>query len=232
MEQAFPRRCLWWWKVQLICDAFTTFHRFDASRSSHFLCRHFGRAETASKTSLSAGAARLHMQDSSSPAPAKLTGFHPGRIEMVERPQRYRNAIVPHIYVDGASDAIDFYKRALGAVELFRIAGPKGRILHAEISICGSVVMIGDPDDRLYGEPRALGRCTAGLHVFLNDNQALLQRAVEAGAEAIQAPTDMFYGASSASLRDPFGHVWVLLSWKEDLDPAEMERRGNALSSS
>jgi PhnB protein len=148
---------------------------------------------------------------------------------MTERPERYRNAIVPHIYVDGASDGIAFYKRAFGAVELFRIAHPDGKILHAEISIGGSVVMIGDPDDRLYGEPRAVGRCTAGLHIFLDDNEALLRRAVEAGAEEVQPPTDMFYGANSASVRDPFGHVWVLLSWKEDIDPAEMERRGKAM---
>jgi PhnB protein len=80
----------------------------------------------------------------------------------------------------------------------------------------------------LYGEPRKVGRCTAGLHIFLDDNAALMRRAVESGAELIQPPTDMFYGASTASVRDPFGHVWVLLSWKEDLDPAEMERRGNA----
>jgi PhnB protein len=144
------------------------------------------------------------------------------------RPDRYRNAIVPHIYVDGASDGIAFYKWAFGAVELLRIAHPNGKILHAEISICGSVVMIGDPDDRLYSEPRALGRCTASLHIFTDDNAALLRRAIEAGAEEIQSPTDLFYGASSASVRDPFGHVWVLLTWKEDLDPAEMERRGRA----
>ncbi len=148
---------------------------------------------------------------------------------MIERPARYRNAIVPHIYVDGASDGIAFYKRAFGALELFRIAHPNGKILHAEISICGSVVMIGDPDDRLYGEPRALGRCTASLHIFLGDNAALLRRAVEAGAEEIQAPIDLFYGANSASVGDPFGHVWVLLSWKQDLELAEIERLGNAL---
>ena len=148
---------------------------------------------------------------------------------MIEPPVRYRHAVVPHIYVDGASDGIAFYARAFGAVELFRVTRPDGRILHAEISLCGSVVMIGDPDDKLYAEPRALGRCTAGLHIFPDDNGALLRRAVEAGAEEIQAPTDLFYGASSASVRDPFGHVWVLLTWKEDLEPAEIERRGNAL---
>jgi PhnB protein len=147
---------------------------------------------------------------------------------MIIRPERYRNAIVPHIYINGASDGIAFYKRAFAAEELFRIARPDGGIVHAELSIGESVFMIGDPDDRLYGEPRAIGRCTASLHIFTDDNAALLQRAVDAGAEEIQPPTDMFYGASSASVRDPFGHVWVLLSWKEDLPPAEMERRGNA----
>jgi PhnB protein len=148
---------------------------------------------------------------------------------MMERPERYRNGIVPHIYVNEASEAIAFYQRAFGATELFRIADPHGRIQHAEISIHGSVVMLGDPDEKFYGDPRALGRCTASLHVFVDDNAAVLRRAVEAGAQQIQPPTDMFYGASSASLRDPFGHVWVLLTWKEDLDPAEMQRRGNAL---
>ena len=142
------------------------------------------------------------------------------------KPERYRNAIVPHIYVAGASRGIAFYQRAFGAVELFRIARADGSIVHAEISIAGSVIMIGDPDDKLYDEPGRLGRCTAGLHVITDDNESLFRRATDAGAEPIQHPTDMFYGASSASVRDPFGHVWVLLTWKEDLSPADMERRG------
>ena len=142
------------------------------------------------------------------------------------RPARYRDAIVPHIYIDGAAEGIAFYQRAFGAEELLRIARPDGRILHAELSICGSTVMLGDPDEDLYAEPKALGRTSAGLHVFVDDNTALLRRAVAAGAREVQPPTDMFYGASSASLKDPFGHVWVLLTWKEDLTPAEMEQRG------
>jgi PhnB protein len=121
------------------------------------------------------------------------------------------------------------FTRERSARRNFRIARPDGKILHAEISICNSVLMMGDPDDKLYGEPRTLGRCTAGLHIFTDDNAALLRRAVEAGADEIQPPTEMFYGANSASVRDPYGHVWVLLSWKQDLAPAEMERRGNAL---
>jgi PhnB protein len=147
---------------------------------------------------------------------------------MTLRPGRYRNAVVPHIYIDGAAAAIEFYQQAFGAIELFRIAQPSGKILHAEIAIAGSIIMLGDPDERLYAEPRKLGRCTAGLHIFADDNAALMQRAVKMGAELIQAPTEMFYGANSASVRDPFGHIWVLLSWKEDLEPAEMERRGKS----
>jgi PhnB protein len=149
-------------------------------------------------------------------------------VDEIRRPERYRNAIVPHIYVDGASEAIAFYKRAFGASELFRITAPNGKIVHAEITICGSVLMLGDPDGRLYAQPRALGRCTAGLHIFSDDNAALLRHAVAAGAEVIQPPTEMFYGANSASVRDPYGHIWVLLTWTHDLDPAEMERRGDA----
>jgi PhnB protein len=140
------------------------------------------------------------------------------------RPLRYRESIVPHIYVEGAAEAIDFYKRAFGADELFRITANQ-KIVHAELSIGGSVVMIGDPNDKRYGDPRRLGASTAGLHIFTDDNAALLRRAVEAGAEEVQPPTEMFYGANSAALRDPFGHVWVLLTWHEDLDPSEIEAR-------
>jgi PhnB protein len=147
---------------------------------------------------------------------------------MAERPERYRNAIVAHIYVDPAAEGIAFYERAFGAEELFRIARPDGKIVHSELSIYGSVIMIGDPDNKLYAEPNDVGRCTAGLHIFVDDNDAALRRAVEAGAEVVQPPTEMFYGANSASVRDPFGHVWVLLTWKDDLSPDEMQRRAAA----
>jgi PhnB protein len=149
---------------------------------------------------------------------------------MSKSPSRYSNAVVPHIYIEGAAGAIAFYKKAFEAEELFRVTGKDGKIVHGELAICGSVVMIGDPGSGgLYGEPRRLGGCTAGLHIMVDDNEALLRRATAAGAEQIQPVTDMFYGASAASVRDPFGHVWVFLSWKEDPDAAEIERRGSAL---
>lgn len=151
---------------------------------------------------------------------------------MDKRPNRYHNAVVAHIYVEGAAGAIAFYEKAFGAQELFRVIGKDGKIVHGEIAICGSVVMIGDPGGGgFYGEPRKLGGCTAGLHIMVDDNEALLRRATAAGAEEIQPVTDMFYGASAGSVRDPFGHVWVLLSWKEDPDTAEIERRGSVLLS-
>jgi PhnB protein len=147
---------------------------------------------------------------------------------MIKRPRRYANAVVPHIYIRGAARAVAFYAEAFGAQELFRIAAPDGRIVHSELTVCDATVMLGDPDTRLYDEPRQLGACTAGLHLIVDDNAAVLARAVAAGCEQIQPPTEMFYGANSASVRDPFGHVWVLLTWKEDLSPDEMQRRGKS----
>ena len=78
-------------------------------------------------------------------------------------PARYRNAIVPHIYIDGAAKAIAFYEKAFGAEEIFRIPDKSGRIVHVEISICGCVIMIGDPGNpRIYGDPRRLGALRLG----------------------------------------------------------------------
>ncbi|MBV9833975.1 MAG: VOC family protein [Alphaproteobacteria bacterium] len=147
---------------------------------------------------------------------------------MTLRPRRYANSVVPHIYVRDAAEAVAFYGKAFGAREVFRISAPDGRIVHSELVVCESTVMLGDPDDRLYDEPRRLGACTSSLHLMVDDNAAVLARAVAHGCEQVQPPTDMFYGASSASVRDPFGHVWVLLTWTEDLSPAEMQRRGKA----
>jgi PhnB protein len=88
--------------------------------------------------------------------------------------------------------------------------------------------MIGDLTDKRYGDPRSLGATTAGLHIFTDDNALLLGRAIAAGAEEIQPPTEMFYGANSAALRDPFGHVWILLTWHEDLAPSQIEARARS----
>jgi PhnB protein len=148
---------------------------------------------------------------------------------MTIRPERYRNAVVAHIYVDGAADAVEFYRRAFGADELFRVARPDGKILHGELAIADSVIMFGDPGDNTpYAEPAKLGRTTAGLHLMVDDVQRWFDRALVAGAKPVQPAQEMFYGATSASVRDPYGHVWVLLAWHEDPSPADIEARGGA----
>ncbi len=123
-----------------------------------------------------------------------------------QRPTHYRDAVIAHIMVKNASAAIDFYAQALGAAEVMRIAAPDGRVLHAEIAIEGSVLMLGDADTP-FVSPEAVGGTTAALHVYVGDVDARVLHAVEAGAKVLQQPQDMFYGARSVMLLDPFGHV-------------------------
>ncbi|MGW4387086.1 VOC family protein [Streptomyces sp. NPDC004685] len=144
-------------------------------------------------------------------------------------PEAYRNAVVAHIMIDGAAAAIDFYAEAFGAVELFRIDGPDGRVVHAEVSVAGSTIMLGDAQGPLFRAPTAAGGTTVGLHVFVDDVDALARRAVAAGAELLQSPADQFHGDRTAIVRDPFGHVWVFLTHLEDLTPDEITRRARDL---
>ncbi|WET81562.1 VOC family protein [Amycolatopsis sp. QT-25] len=145
-------------------------------------------------------------------------------------PDRYRHAAIPHLMVDGAAEAIRFYTKAFGGHELFRIADPEGTIIHAEVSIKGSTIMVGDADEP-FKAPDAAGGSTVGLHVYVDDVDAFTDQAVRAGATLLQPPTDMFYGARSAMLKDPFGHVWVFLTHTEDLSAEEITRRGTDLLS-
>ncbi|MEV7180851.1 VOC family protein [Kitasatospora sp. NPDC093679] len=125
-------------------------------------------------------------------------------------PEHYRNAVVPHVMVDGAAAAITFYEAAFGASEHVRLEGEGGRIVHAEIGIHGATLMLGDADAP-FTTPDAAGASVA-LHVHVPDVDALSARAVDAGAELLAPPADMPYGARQAMLRDPFGHVWILLT--------------------
>ncbi|ACZ87717.1 VOC family protein [Streptosporangium roseum] len=147
---------------------------------------------------------------------------------MKAAPERYRYAAIPHLMVEGAAEAIRFYAEAFGGEELFRIADPEGRIAHAEVSIKGSIVMVGDADGP-FKAPGAASGSTVGLHVYVDDVDTLSDQAVRAGAELLQPSTDMFYGARSAMLRDPFGHLWVFLTHTEDLSSKEIARRGTEL---
>ncbi|WP_433419212.1 VOC family protein [Microtetraspora malaysiensis] len=128
----------------------------------------------------------------------------------MEIPEHYKYAVIPHIMVDGAAEAIEFYIKAFGASELFRLDGDEGRIVHAEISVQGSTLMLGDADARF--PPPGEGGASVVLHVYVPDVDALTTQAVAAGAELLSSPADMPYGARQSMLRDPFGHVWIFLT--------------------
>ncbi|MFD7698898.1 VOC family protein [Streptomyces caelestis] len=149
----------------------------------------------------------------------------------VEIPGRYRHAVVPHIMVEDAAAAIDFYRRAFGAREDFRIDAPGGGVLHAEIAVGRSVLMLGDvsvdeAEAGSFAAPAALGGGTSvTLHVFVPDVDSLAERAEAAGAEVLQPPTDMFHGDRTVILKDPSGHLWVFLTHLEDVPEEELRRR-------
>ncbi|GGV44390.1 VOC family protein [Streptomyces griseoflavus] len=146
-------------------------------------------------------------------------------------PERYRHAVIPHIMVDDAAAAIDFYRRAFGAREDFRIDAPGGGILHAEITIGRSALMLGDAsveeaEAGSFAAPASLGGGTSvALHVFVPDVDGLAKRAEAAGAEILQPPTDMFHGDRTVVLKDPQGHMWVFLTHLEDVTEEELRRR-------
>ncbi|MFJ9606061.1 VOC family protein [Kitasatospora sp. NPDC101176] len=126
-------------------------------------------------------------------------------------PEHHRHAVVPHVMVDGAAEAIDFYTTAFGATELFRLDGEDGRIAHAEITVHGATLMLGDAHAAPFAPP-APGAASVALHVYVPDVDALTARAVDAGALLLSPAADMPYGARQSMLRDPFGHVWILLT--------------------
>ncbi|CAL9522286.1 VOC family protein [Streptomyces griseomycini] len=145
-------------------------------------------------------------------------------------PDRYRHSVIPHIMVDDAATAIDFYRRAFGAREEFRVDAPGGGILHAEIAVGRSVLMLGDAstdeaEASAFTTPGRLGGTTVTLHVFVPDVDALAERAEAAGAEIVQPPKDMFHGDRTVVLKDPSGHLWVFLTHLEDVSEEELRHR-------
>ncbi len=129
----------------------------------------------------------------------------------MEIPEQYKYSVIPHILVDRAEEAIAFYTTAFGASEYFRLDGDDGRIVHAEISIHGSALMLGDAH-ALFSPPGSAGGVSVVLHVYVPDVDALTAQAVAAGAELLSPPANMSYGARQSMLRDPFGHAWIFLT--------------------
>lgn len=139
--------------------------------------------------------------------------------------------VTPYLSVNDAAAAIEFYKKGFGATEVMRLPGPDGKLGHAEIRIGDALVMLADesPD---YGNlsPKTLGGSAVRLHMYVEDVDAFFEQAVAAGAKVLIPIADQFYGDRSGRLEDPFGHVWLISTHKEDVSPEEMQKRMEAFS--
>jgi PhnB protein len=141
------------------------------------------------------------------------------------------HAVTPYLTVRGAASAIDFYKRAFGATEILRMPGPDGKIMHAEITIGDSRVMLAD-ESAVAGtqSPQALNGTACGVFLYIEDVDATFKQAIKAGGKEAQPVQDMFWGDRFGKMTDPFGHKWMLATHIEDVTPEEMGKRTAALA--
>ncbi len=137
------------------------------------------------------------------------------------------HTISPHLVVKGAGDAIAFYKEAFGAEELARMPGPDGKsVMHALLRIGDSMLMLNDEFPEMNSlSPKALKGTAVTIHLYVEDVDAMFDRAVGAGATVAMPLQDMFWGDRYGVLTDPFGHKWSMATHKEDVSPAEMSKR-------
>jgi PhnB protein len=147
-------------------------------------------------------------------------------------PEGFRT-LTPHLVVKNASQAIEFYKKALGAEVNFTNYLPDGKtVVHAQLKIGNSLVMLADefPQSKCVS-PQTLGGTTVILHVYVDDVDSLWKRAISAGGTETMPLMDAFWGDRYGQITDPFGHIWSLATHKEDVTPEEMQKRGDAIFS-
>ncbi len=143
-------------------------------------------------------------------------------------PEGYHN-VTPYLFVRSAASAIDFYKSVFGATEIMRMPGSNGKIMHAEIRIGDSIVMLADENPQTgVMSPQTVGGYSVGLHVYVENVDAVIQKAAENGAKLLRPIKDQLYGDRSGSLLDPFGHMWSVATHVEDVAPEEMRKRMTA----
>ena len=141
------------------------------------------------------------------------------------------HAVTPYLIVKGATRALEFYKRAFGAVELLRMDGPDGTIGHAEIAVGKAQVMLADENPSMgIKSPDTLGGTSVSMFVYVKDVDAFFKRALDAGAKELKPVADQFYGDRMGFLMDPFGHQWGFATHVEDVSPEEMARRAAAMA--
>jgi PhnB protein len=140
--------------------------------------------------------------------------------------------VTPYLYIDGAADAIEFYGKVFGAKERMRMAGPDGKVGHAELELGDSVIMLADENPEMnVRSPKAIGGTPMAIHVYVDDVDAVFEAAVGAGANPLGSLENQFYGDRSGQFEDPFGHRWSVASHVEDVPPDEMERRAAEMAS-
>jgi PhnB protein len=134
------------------------------------------------------------------------------------------HTVTPSLVVRNAAEAIEFYKKALGAEEIMRMPDPSGRISHAELKIGDSIVFLSDEFPNMPTKsPQTLGGCTGGFYLYVPDVDKSFQRAVDAGGKVTMPVSDMFWGDRFGQFTDPFGHTWSISTHTKDLSPQEME---------
>jgi PhnB protein len=138
--------------------------------------------------------------------------------------------VSPYLSVEGAAEAIDFYTKVLGAVERMRMPMPDGGIGHAELQLGNAVIMLSDEAPEMgIRSPKAIGGSPVTLMVYVEDADAVFDRALQEGATSLRAVEHQFYGDRSGQFEDPFGHRWNVATHVEDVPPEEMERRAAQL---
>jgi PhnB protein len=143
-------------------------------------------------------------------------------------PEGYRT-ITPYLAVEDAAEAIDYYKKAFGAKERGRMEAPGGKIGHAELEIGDSLVMLSDALPQFSTRPPTeLGGTSASVFMYVEDVDAVVKQAVDAGGTVTMEVADQFWGDRFGSLQDPFGHLWSIATRVEDVPPEEMAERAKA----
>jgi PhnB protein len=143
-------------------------------------------------------------------------------------PEGY-HTVTPYLAVDDAAEAIEYYRRAFGANERVRMAASDGRIGHAELEIGDSLVMLSDPfPQATTRSPKELGGTSVSVFMYVEDVDAIVKRAVDAGATITMEVADQFWGDRFGSVQDPFGHSWSIATHVEDVPPEEMAERAKA----
>ena len=135
------------------------------------------------------------------------------------------HTVTPHIICAGAAEAIEFYKKAFGAQEMFRLPGPDGKLMHGSIRIGDSAVMLAEENEKhgIFG-PKHLKGSPVIIHLYVEDADAFVARAAEAGANVTMPVAEMFWGDRYGRLQDPFGHMWSVSTHVRDVTPDEMKQ--------